>query len=175
VSTARSAPREPTPERGVIIASLPPGSDAEDGLAEMHELLRTATVDPVATLTQHRRRPDPRTYLGPGKVDELRELVRESEAEVVVCDDELAPRQQRALEDALEMRIVDLITPIGRGQRGLIVAPPRTGKTILLQMLAKSIVKNAPDPELAHRFVHGLMPGGKGASLLGQAGFLPPN
>ena len=46
------------------------------------------------------------------------------------------------------MRIVDLITPIGRGQRGLIVAPPRTGKTVLLQMLAKSIVKNAPDAHL---------------------------
>jgi GTP-binding protein HflX len=58
-------------------------------------------------LTQRRRRPDPRTYLGPGKVDELRELVREVEAEVVVCDDELAPRQQRALEDALQMRVVD--------------------------------------------------------------------
>ena len=46
------------------------------------------------------------------------------------------------------MRIVDLVTPIGRGQRGLIVAPPRTGKTILLQMLANSIVKNAPDAHL---------------------------
>jgi transcription termination factor Rho len=51
-------------------------------------------------------------------------------------------------ENPMEMRIVDLITPIGRGQRGLIVAPPRTGKTILLQMLAKSIVKNAPDAHL---------------------------
>jgi transcription termination factor Rho len=51
-------------------------------------------------------------------------------------------------ENPLEMRIVDLITPIGRGQRGLIVAPPRTGKTILLQMLAKSIVAKAPDAHL---------------------------
>ncbi|MCP3914500.1 MAG: transcription termination factor Rho [bacterium] len=51
-------------------------------------------------------------------------------------------------ENPLEMRIVDLITPIGRGQRGLIVAPPRTGKTVLLQMLAKSIVHNAPDAHL---------------------------
>ena len=51
-------------------------------------------------------------------------------------------------ENPLEMRIVDLITPIGKGQRGLIVAPPRTGKTVLLQMLAKSIVKNAPDAHL---------------------------
>src|SRR6185295_12475747 len=51
-------------------------------------------------------------------------------------------------KNPLEMRIVDLITPVGRGQRGLIVAPPRTGKTVLLQMLANSVVKNAPDVHL---------------------------
>jgi transcription termination factor Rho len=64
----------------------------------------------------------------------------------------LYPEERIILEgtkdNPLEMRIVDLITPIGRGQRGLIVAPPRTGKTILLQMLAKSIVQNAPDAHL---------------------------
>ncbi len=64
----------------------------------------------------------------------------------------LYPEQRIILEgvgdNPLEMRIVDLITPLGRGQRGLIVAPPRTGKTILLQMLAKSIVQNAPDAHL---------------------------
>src|SRR5205814_4270363 len=64
----------------------------------------------------------------------------------------LYPEERVILEGAkdnpLEMRIVDLITPIGRGQRGLIVAPPRTGKTVLLQMLANSIVKNAPDAHL---------------------------
>ena len=51
-------------------------------------------------------------------------------------------------ENPLEMRIVDLITPIGLGQRGLIVAPPRTGKTVLLHMLAKSIVHSKPDAKL---------------------------
>ena len=64
----------------------------------------------------------------------------------------LYPEERIILEgvgdNPLEMRIVDLITPLGRGQRGLIVAPPRTGKTILLQMLAKSIVQNAPDAHL---------------------------
>jgi transcription termination factor Rho len=64
----------------------------------------------------------------------------------------LYPDQRILLEgtedNPLEMRIVDLITPIGRGQRGLIVAPPRTGKTVLLQMLAKSILENAPDCHL---------------------------
>ncbi len=43
------------------------------------------------------------------------------------------------------MRVVDLVTPIGKGQRGLIVAPPRTGKTILLQKIANSVLKNHPD------------------------------
>jgi transcription termination factor Rho len=45
----------------------------------------------------------------------------------------------------IEMRIVDLVTPIGRGQRALIVAPPRTGKTVLLQKMANSIIRNYPD------------------------------
>ena len=64
----------------------------------------------------------------------------------------LYPDQRLLLEGAgdnpLEMRIADLITPIGRGQRGLIVAPPRTGKTVLLHQIARSIVENAPDVHL---------------------------
>ncbi|MSR81177.1 MAG: transcription termination factor Rho [Gemmataceae bacterium] len=47
--------------------------------------------------------------------------------------------------EELSMRIVDLITPVGKGQRGLIVAPPRTGKTVLLQQIAKSIIQNHPE------------------------------
>jgi transcription termination factor Rho len=60
----------------------------------------------------------------------------------------LHPNKRLVLEttpDELSMRIVDLITPIGKGQRGLIVAPPRTGKTILLSKMANSILKNHPD------------------------------
>ncbi len=89
------------------MASLLPGADGADELSEMRELLRTARVRTVGTLVQHRRRPDPRTYLGPGKLDELRELAAQLDAEVVVSDDELTPRQQRTLEDALQMRVVD--------------------------------------------------------------------
>jgi transcription termination factor Rho len=58
------------------------------------------------------------------------------------------PTERLVLEttpDELSMRIVDLITPIGKGQRGLIVAPPRTGKTILLQKMANSIIANHPE------------------------------
>ncbi len=51
-------------------------------------------------------------------------------------------------EDSLEMRIIDLVSPIGKGQRGLIVAPPRTGKTILLQLIANSIAENSPNVDL---------------------------
>ncbi|MFT7485151.1 MAG: transcription termination factor Rho [Candidatus Paceibacteria bacterium] len=51
-------------------------------------------------------------------------------------------------ENPLEMRIVDLVTPIGLGQRGLIVAPPRTGKTVILQMLAQAISHNCPDAHM---------------------------
>jgi transcription termination factor Rho len=63
----------------------------------------------------------------------------------------LHPRQRLILEtepENLEMRIVDLVTPVGRGQRGLIVAPPRTGKTILLQKMANSIISNHPDTKV---------------------------
>ncbi|MEM9414947.1 MAG: transcription termination factor Rho [Planctomycetota bacterium] len=51
-------------------------------------------------------------------------------------------------EENIEMRIVDLVTPIGRGQRALIVAPPRTGKTVLLQKMAKSIITNYPESKV---------------------------
>jgi len=64
----------------------------------------------------------------------------------------LYPTKRLLLEGAgdnpMEMRIADLITPLGRGQRGLIVAPPRTGKTVLLHQIARAIVENAPDVHL---------------------------
>ena len=70
--------------------------------------------------------------------------------ETTVFDDltPLHPDERLILEvkkDETEMRIMDLVTPIGKGQRGLIVAPPRTGKTVLIQEIANSITKNHPD------------------------------
>ena len=76
-------------------------------LLEMEELLRTAGVATVTTIVQHRAAPHPSTYLGPGKLDELKDLCSRLRAEVVVCDDELTPRQQRRLEDELQSRVVD--------------------------------------------------------------------
>ncbi len=63
----------------------------------------------------------------------------------------LHPEQRFILEttpDSIEMRVVDLVAPIGKGQRALIVAPPRTGKTVLLQKMTQSITKNYPDVKI---------------------------
>jgi GTPase len=101
--------RQPDPalERGFIAAVLAQGVDSEDELAELRELARTALVEPVGALVQHRPRPERRTYLGKGKLEELKRTYRESGAEVLVVDDELEPSQQRTLEDTLQARVVD--------------------------------------------------------------------
>ena len=74
------------------MAVWPSGFDGEAELDEMDELLRTARVAGVGRIVQHRLRPHPRTYLGPGKLEELQALAHQVDAEVVVCDDELTPR-----------------------------------------------------------------------------------
>jgi GTP-binding protein HflX len=91
-----------------MIAALPEGED----LSELQELLRTAGVATVGQLVQHLEHPHPNTYLGPGKLEELRALVKEAGANVVACDDELSPRQERSLEKALDMPVVDRTTVI---------------------------------------------------------------
>src|SRR6185437_6449725 len=95
------------PERGLLVAVLPQGADGADELAELEELARTAQVEPVGRVVQHRRLPDARTYVGKGKLEELKRSYGEVEAEVLVVDDELTPPQQRALENALQARVVD--------------------------------------------------------------------
>jgi GTPase len=97
----------PEPERGLLLAVLPKGSDGEEELAELRELARTAGVAPVGQVVQHRTRPDPRSYVGKGKLEELKSAYGSTSAEVLIVDEELAPTQQRALEDALSARVVD--------------------------------------------------------------------
>jgi GTP-binding protein HflX len=98
---------EPALERGFIVAVLAQGIDSESELAELRELADTALVDPVGKLVQYRPRPERRTYLGKGKLEELKRFYKESDAEVLLVDDELEPAQQRTLEDALQARVVD--------------------------------------------------------------------
>ncbi|KAA0267050.1 MAG: GTPase HflX, partial [Chloroflexi bacterium] len=81
----------------------------EDSLAELALLADTAGVDVVGEITQRLQRPNVETYIGPGKVEELRALAEETLAEVVIFDDELSPRHQRELEKALgkNIRVID--------------------------------------------------------------------
>jgi GTP-binding protein HflX len=95
------------PERGFVLAVLPRGIDPVDELAEIRELARTAGVEPVGELVQIRARPEPRTYVGKGKLDELKRAFGEAGAESLLVDAELDPAQQRRLENLLQARVVD--------------------------------------------------------------------
>ncbi len=74
---------------------------------ELRELLRTAGVAAVGEVVQRREHPHPNTYLGPGKVDELKAELARADANLVACDDELSPRQERNLERALGLPVID--------------------------------------------------------------------
>src|SRR2546429_6562271 len=84
-------------KRALLIAVGP----EEPDLAELRELLRTAGVAVAGELVQRRQRPEPDRYLGKGKLAELKRAISESGANLVACDDELLPRQERNLEQAV--------------------------------------------------------------------------
>jgi len=96
-------PQARAKQRAFCIGAMPEGDD----LSELKELLRTAGVAVVGELVQHREQPHPNLYLGPGKVEDLKDLAKAADANVVACDDELSPRQERNLEKALGMPVVD--------------------------------------------------------------------
>ncbi len=90
-------------QRAICIAAAP----REPDFSELRELLRTAGVAVVGELWQRRERPDPDRYLGRGKLAELAELAAAVGANVIACDDELLPRQERNIEAALKLPVVD--------------------------------------------------------------------
>jgi GTP-binding protein HflX len=92
-------------QRAFLIGALPDGQP--DELTELRELLRTAGVADVGQLTQRRDHPHPNTYLGPGKVAELKAALAGADANLIACDDELSPRQERNLESELGMPVID--------------------------------------------------------------------
>ncbi len=95
------------PERALVLAVLAKGVDADEELAELRELARTAGVAPVEQVVQQRPHPDPRSYVGKGKLEELKQTYGDARAEVLLVDGELDPTQQRTLENALDARVVD--------------------------------------------------------------------
>jgi GTPase len=101
-------PTQRAVQRAFCIAALA----EDDDLEEQGELLRTAGVAVVGKMTQRREQPHPNTYLGPGKVAEAKEAAKACGANVIACDDELTPRQERNLEEALGIPVVDRTTVI---------------------------------------------------------------
>lgn len=97
-----------TKER-VILAAVCTGDirEAEDSVSELRELVKTAGAETADIVIQNRESVHPGTYLGKGKLEELKEKIWECEATGVVCDDELSPAQLKNLEDILEIKVMD--------------------------------------------------------------------
>ncbi len=96
-------------ERVVLASVWSEGTleDAENSLRELAALAETAGSEVLEGVIQRRQRPDTATYLGKGKAIELRDIVIAQGADTVVCDDELAPGQRRALEDVVKVKVID--------------------------------------------------------------------
>ena len=95
-------------ERVILFAASTNASDdTEESVEELRELVKTAGAETVGVVIQNRENIHPGTYLGKGKIQELKEMVWESGATGVVCDDELSPAQLKNLEDALDTKVMD--------------------------------------------------------------------
>src|SRR3954454_21984711 len=96
--------RNPRARQRAVCISVSP---EEPDLAELRELLRTAGVASMGELVQRRQTPDPDTYFGKGKLDELKRALKEQDANLIAVDDELVPRQERNLEEATGIPVID--------------------------------------------------------------------
>lgn len=112
---ADDAPQEGLPvfrpvERAVLVAlhgDRTTRQRVDAGLDELEALCDTAGSEVAGRVVQRRAQPDPATFVGRGKVDELRELAAELETDAVIVDEELSPAQQRNLEERLELKVLD--------------------------------------------------------------------
>jgi GTP-binding protein HflX len=96
-------------ERVILVGVWTEGTaiDAENSLTELAALAETAGSQILEGLIQRRGRPDPSTYIGRGKVDDLRGVVLATGADTVICDGELSPSQLRTLEQQLKVKVID--------------------------------------------------------------------
>jgi GTP-binding protein HflX len=94
-------------QRAIAVGIVRDDEHRDDPLAELKELLRTAGVATAGEMTQARAQPDPDRYLGRGKLAELRREIAAADANLVACDDELVPRQERNLEQELGVPVID--------------------------------------------------------------------
>ncbi|MBR5339063.1 MAG: GTPase HflX [Lachnospiraceae bacterium] len=93
----------------LILIGVETGSSSEmtRSLDELSDLVSTAGAETVGRIIQNRERIHPGTYIGKGKIEEVKDLLWETEATGVVCDDELSPAQMKNLEDALDTKVLD--------------------------------------------------------------------
>jgi GTP-binding protein HflX len=94
-------------QRAIAVGIVRDGEQREDPLAELKELLRTAGVATAGELAQARAETDPDRYLGRGKLGELKRVIAAADANLVACDDELVPRQERNMEEELGVPVID--------------------------------------------------------------------
>ena len=99
-------------DRAVLVGLNSPKLDQrdnadEDTLEELSDLVETAGGEVMATVLQTRFSPEPRTFIGEGKVEEVRELVKNEEATMVIFDNDLSPSQQRSLTEDLKVQVLD--------------------------------------------------------------------
>ena len=103
-------------ERVVLVGVWTEGTadDAENSITELAELAKTAGSQVLEGLIQRRTRPDPSTFIGRGKVEELRSIVVQTGADTVICDGELSPGQLRTLEERIKAALRFLSSQRGR-------------------------------------------------------------
>ncbi|MDP9182438.1 MAG: GTPase HflX [Actinomycetota bacterium] len=94
-------------ERVVLMGVYPRGDDVETSMFELKALAETAGCEVLEGLVQRKDNPDPKSYVGSGKAQELRAIVESTGADTVICDGELSPGQLRALEELVKVKIVD--------------------------------------------------------------------
>lgn len=101
-----------TPETSVLVGLDTGDYDAEVSIDELEELAKTAGSKVLAKIVQKREKPDPATYIGSGRLREIRDFCRDNETDLIIFDCELSPSQQRNVENFTDVRVIDRTTLI---------------------------------------------------------------
>lgn len=101
-----------TPETSVLVGLDTGDYDAEVSIDELEELAKTAGSKVLAKIIQKKEKPDPATYIGSGRLREIRDFCRDNEADLIIFDCELSPSQQRNVENFTDVRVIDRTTLI---------------------------------------------------------------
>ncbi len=121
-------------EKAILLAvDIGDGTDVDASLDELDELAKTADAEVVGRLVQAREAFHPATYIGKGKIDEVRDMAAFTEADTLICDDELSPAQMKNLSDVLGLKVIDRTVLI----LDIFAAHARTGEGKLQVELAQ--------------------------------------